>query len=144
LTFVPAVDKYVCSVLAQGRITHCQADTPAEARGAAQEFVEGQYGPIRVDRPEHHVAELRIARWNGVPFLLGGEQAIQLFEEEVAVVARGNSAQAQGYFQRFVRIRLGDNQKDLLDAWLVGNNWERLPIDAVFAASYPDFDYLTD
>ena len=88
------------------------------------------------------MADLRIGRWNGVALLLGGEHGIPLQEDWVLAVSRGNSAQAQGYFARIVQPLLAEKQQVLLKEWVATGKWDSVPIDALFAATYPDFDYL--
>jgi hypothetical protein len=145
LAFVPALDRYVCSVLSNARVSHHLGETADDATNEARRQVEATYGSIRVDRPERHMADLRIGRWNGVPLLLGGrEHGIPLQEDWVRAVSRGNSAQAQGYFARIVVPLLPEKQQVLLKDWVATGKWDTVPIDAVFAASYPDFDYLNE
>jgi len=90
------------------------------------------------------MADLRIGRWDGVALLLGGEHGIPLQEEWVQAVSRGNSAQARGYFTRIVLPLLAEKQRELLEPWIATGKWDSVPIDALFAATYPGFDYLSD
>lgn len=144
LAFLPALDRYVCSVLSNGRVSHHLGETTEEATEAARGQVERAYGDIRSERPDTHMAQMRIGRWNGVAILLGGKHGIALDEEWVKTVARGNAAQAQGYFARVVRGALAENQQQLLHEWVATGDWSAVPIDAVFASSFPDLDYLNE
>ena len=90
------------------------------------------------------MAQLRIGRWNGVAILLGGDRGISLAEDWVQTAARCNAAQVRDYFTRVVRGLLPDKQKTILDEWTAKGDWANVPIDAVFASSYPDFDYLNE
>jgi len=144
LAFAPALDQYICSVLSNARVSHHFGVTQEDARDKARQHVESTYGAIRVDRPERHMVDLRIGRWNGVALLLGGEDGIALQEEWVEAVSRDTGARARGYFSRIVQPCLAKQEHVLLEEWVATGEWDSVPIDAVFAAGYPHFDYLPD
>jgi len=41
-----------------------------------------------------------------------------------------------------VQPLLAEKQQVLLKEWVATGKWDSVPIDALFAATYPDFDYL--
>lgn len=141
LSFVPWEDRYVCSVLVTGAVSHHGGDTPETALEAARYHVESTYGAVVDERPGQAGAEVRLARWNGGALLVSGEQCIGLLEEEVATLARGNGSQARGFVERRVFGRLTEKERAILGTWLTAGSWDRVPIDALFASLHPDFDY---
>ncbi len=146
LSFVPSIDEYVCSVVVGGSVEHLLGETTADAIKSAREYLERKHGGILQEMPTRNATRLRVSRWNGMAHLEGGaDEAIALDEEWVQVAARGNAAQARGYFARVVLPLLhGEVQRKILSEWVQSGAWDAIPVDALFAASHPDIDYYNN
>jgi hypothetical protein len=145
LAFIPEREDYVCSVLTSATLVHHFGLTADEAEQAARRYVESQHGPIRRHQQLARMKALRIARWNGVPALVGGEHALPLDEEWVRQVAHGNATQARGYFVRIVMTAFPEEthkrEHALVKQFVAQDDWSAVPVDALFAWMHPDLDY---
>lgn len=142
ISHLPQPDAVVCHVLTLEGVRHCRGSTADEAEANARKFVEETFGPIRRERPEYAGDVLRIARWQGVPALVGRNRAVGLSEAWVnAIAGLSHEREVHGFFARRVLAALPAGQQEILNEWLAAGQWSEVLLDAIFASLQPDVDY---